>query len=160
MSGWLEKLRGLVVPVTGPARKAPARAATDEKIALGVLLWSVAEADGHLLDAEKALIGQVLAGHGGVAPDDVALVLAAVEQASRERIDLYSFAHEVAEGLDAARRAAIVQQLYRVACADGDLDHAEVETIRLIAGLLQVPHKTFIDAKIAAKAEFEIGPRS
>lgn len=157
MSGWLERLRSLLVPATESAKGPGGGSATDEKIALGVLLWSVAEADGRLLDAEKALIGQVLAGGDPSNPADVALVLASVEQAARERIDLYSFAHEAAEGLDATARAAIVRQLYRVACADGELDLAEVETIRLIAGLLQVPHKAFIEAKLAAKAEFSIG---
>jgi uncharacterized tellurite resistance protein B-like protein len=134
-----------------------APAATDEAIALGVLLWSVAEADGRLLDAEKTQVAEGLARHGGVAAADLALVLAAVEQAAKERIDLYSFAREVADGLTAAARVEIVKQLYRVACADGTLEHAEVETIRLIAGLLRVPHEGFIAAKLAVKDELSRG---
>jgi len=153
MAGWLERLRGLM-PTCGAATGPDSSG--DEPIALGVLLWSVAEADGRLLDAEKALIAQVLGDEHGVAAPDAARVLAAVEHAARERIDLYSFAREVAEGLDAASRARIVGQLYRVACADGHLDGAEVEAVRLVATLLRVPHDAFIEAKLSAKAEFGI----
>lgn len=154
MTGWLKKVReGVLATVTGSATTVGS-AAADEKIALGVLLWVVAEADGTFLDTEKALIRQVLAEQGDVGPDDLAIVLASVEQAARERIDLYGFAREVAEGLDAAQRAEIVRQLYRVACADGALDHAEIEAIRQISGLLRVNHPDFIQAKLAAKDEF------
>jgi uncharacterized tellurite resistance protein B-like protein len=162
MAGWLEKLRNLVTapaigPTAGLTTGSAAPAGTDEAIALGVLLWSVAEADGRLLDAEKAQIAEGLSRHGGVAAADLALVLTAVEQAAKERIDLYSFAREAADGLTPAARVEIVKQLYRVACADGTLEHAEVETIRLIAGLLRVPHEGFIAAKLAVKDELSMG---
>lgn len=157
MTGLLEKLRALVVPpMTAAPKDTRARAAVDGKIALGVLLWSVAEADGHFRDEERAQIREVLARHQGVAEADLELVMASVEQAARDRIDLYAFAREVADGLDAPSRLEIVTQLYRVACADGHLDHAEVETIRQISRLLRVPHHDFIAAKMAAKAEFGV----
>jgi uncharacterized tellurite resistance protein B-like protein len=154
MTGWLEKLRGALAPAG--ATRGDEAVASDEPIALGVLLWSVAEADGRLLDAEKALIGQVLTDERGMAPSDAARVLAAVELAARERIDLYSFAREVADGLPAEARARIVRQLYRVACADGHLDGAETEAVRLVSTLLRVPHDAFIAAKLAAKDEFGV----
>jgi len=156
MGGLLDRLRELVAPrvqTSGGGRTTAPRVALDEKIALGVLLWIVAEADGRFLDEERALIGQVLAGHGGVGEEDLGVVMAAVEQAAKDRIDLYAFTREVAAGLDPAARVDIVRQLYRVACADGSVDHEEIEAIRQIAGLLRVPHKDMIDAKLGAMDE-------
>jgi len=153
----LDRLRGLVVPATvgGPADTSAVEPG-DDRMALGVLLWIVAEADGRFLEEEKAQIEQVLTGHAGVSAADLVVVMAAVEQAAKDRIDLYSFTREVVDGLSPAERVIIVQQLFRVACADGSVDHEEVESIRQIAGLLRVPHRDMIDAKIAAKAEFGI----
>ncbi|MFH1531881.1 MAG: TerB family tellurite resistance protein [Pseudomonadota bacterium] len=155
MGGLLDRLRGLVVPSAAAdgAANAPKAGPGDDRIALGVLLWIVAEADGRFLVEEKAQIEQVLIGQG-MGAGDLAVVMASVEQAAKDRIDLYTFTREVAEGLSPAERVEIVKQLYRVACADGSVDHEEVESIRQIAGLLRVPHRDMIDAKVAAKAEY------
>ena len=157
MGGLLERLRKLVVPAAAQQEATqPATAAFDEKIALGVLLWIVAEADGRFLDEERAQIGQVLSAHGGVGDADLAVVMAAVEQAAKDRIDMYAFTREVAHDLSPASRIEIVRHLYRVACADRSLVNDEVEVIRKISGLLRVDHQDFIAAKLAAMAEFEI----
>ena len=154
MSGFLNRLRALVVPAAiGGQPQTPEPTSVDDKIALGVLLWIVADADGHFADEERQLIAQVLTSHG-VGQADLAVVMASVEQAAEERIDLYAFTREVASGLTPAARMEIVRHLYRVACADGSVDHEEVEAIRKISGLLRVPHRDMINAKIAAKAEF------
>ncbi len=158
MGGLLDRLRGLVAPAAPRGyRTAPAVTTTkDDKIALGGLLGIVAEADGRFLAEEKALIEQVLRGHADVDAADLAVVMASVEQAAEERIDLYQFTREVAQDLTPPERAEIVRQLYRVGCADGTLDHAEVEAINQISGLLRVPHRDMIDAKLTAKREFAI----
>ena len=48
----------------------------------------------------------------------------------------------------------IVENLFRVACVDGELAYEEEEVIRKIAGLFLLDHKDFIDAKIKVKKEF------
>ena len=157
MGGFLDRFRALVAPAATEGRPAgPTPTSVDEKIALGVLLWIVADADGRFVDEERDQIEQVLTGHSGVGPADLAVVMASGEQAAVERIDLYAFTREVASGLDPAARMEIVRHLYRVACADGSVDHDEVEVIRQISGLLRVPHRDMIAAKLAAKAEFGI----
>lgn len=157
MGGLMDRLRGLVAPVA-PAGPGPVAATPelDEKIALGVLLWIVAEADGRFLAEEKALIEQVLTAHAGVSATDLAVVMASVEEAAANRIDLYSFTREVAGDLTPAARVEIIRHLYRVAGADGAMDHDEVEVIRQIAGLLRVPHRDMIDVKLAVKTEFDL----
>ena len=48
----------------------------------------------------------------------------------------------------------IIENLFRIACVDKELDNNELETIRKISGLFKIEHSNFIDAKIKIKKEF------
>ena len=126
----------------------------DDKIALGVLLWIVAEADKKFLPEEKDEIKEILKKYSDISEDDLRYVLESVALAAQERIDLYKFTHEVSENLPYDVKKTIVEQLFRVACADGELANEEHEIIRKISGLFWLDHKDFIDAKIKVKKEF------
>jgi len=126
----------------------------DNLISLGVLLWEVAQADEKFLPEEEAKIGEVLGEYGHVTEEDMPIVLRAIKEASIARIDLHTFTKEVGDGLAFDVKVGILENLFRVACIDQDLDNEEHEMIRKIAGLLRVDHKDFIDAKIRIKKEF------
>ena len=126
----------------------------DNLIALGVLLWVVAEADEKFLPEEKAKVEEVLTAYGKISKEDMPIVLRAVNEASIERIDLYAFTREVGKGLSFDVKIGILENLFRVACVDQELDNEEHEVIRKISDLLRVDHKDFIDAKIRIKKEF------
>lgn len=49
----------------------------------------------------------------------------------------------------------MLTDLWRVAFADGSLDHHEEHQIRRIAELLYLPHSQFIQAKLRAEAELD-----
>lgn len=128
--------------------------AIDDKIALGVLLWVVAEADERFLPEEEEKIKEVLTQHAKISHDDMPTILASIKQAAKERIDLFRFTHEVSENLPRDIKISIIENLFRVACVDKDLDNFELETIRKIANLFRIEHRAFIDAKIKVKREF------
>ncbi len=133
--------------------EAPAQGPPPEILALGVLLWEVAAADARFLPAERERIREILCERGGVSPQEWPRLEEIIARASRERIDLYAFTHEVRRDLSYVRRQALVAQLFRVACSDGDLAHEEEECIRRISGLLGLDHRDFIAAKIQIKKE-------
>lgn len=126
----------------------------DNLIALGVLLWVVAQADEKFLPEEKEKVEDILSSYGEISEEDMPIVLRAVEEASISRIDLYAFTSEVGGNLSFKEKTGIIENLFRVACIDQDLDHEEQEAIRKISGLLKMDHKDFIDAKIRIKKEF------
>lgn len=126
----------------------------DDKLALGVLLWAVAEADEKFLPQEKEEIKEILKRYGKVSEEDIPVVLASVQEAAEQRIDLYRFTSEVSENLVYSVRISIIEELFRVACVDKDLDDKELEVIRKISDLFSVSHKDFIEAKIKVKKEF------
>ena len=102
----------------------------DNLIALGVLLWEVAQADEKFLPEEKTKIEEVLNTYGKISKADMPIVLRAIEEASIDRIDLYAFTSEVGHNLSFQTKVGILENLFRIACADQDLDHEEHEMIR------------------------------
>ena len=135
-------------------KEPPSSDAIDNLIALGVLLWVVADADEKFLPEEKTEIEEVLSTYGEISKDDMPIVLRAIEEAAINRIDLYAFTSEIGENLSFKMKIGILENLFRVACVDHDLDYEEHEVIRKISGLLHLDHKEFINTKIKIKKEF------
>ena len=155
MAGFLDQFRkNVITSVWKDKPDEPKAKDIDDKIALGVLLWVVAEADEKFLPEEEEKIKEVLRQHSEIAKEDMPVVLTSIQQAAKERIDLYRFTHEVSENLHYEMKMSILENLFRVACADKDLDNRELEVIRKISGLFKLTHKDFIDSKIKVKKEF------
>jgi len=105
------------------------------------------------LPEEEERIKEILLSHSKIPNEDIFLVLTSIKEAAKERIDLYTFTHEVSENLPYAIRISIIEDLFRVAYVDKELDNDELEIIRKISGLFHISHKDFIDAKIKIKKE-------
>jgi len=153
MAGFLDEFR---TKVLAPLHKEEAVESKeiDDKIALGVLLWVVAEADEKFLPEEEKKMKEILTSHAKISEEDMAYVMGSIKEAARERIDLYRFTNEVSKNLDYQMKISILENLFRVACSDKELDDKELETIRKIANLFRLSHRDFINAKIKVKKEF------
>ena len=155
MTGFLDKFRKNVISsVWKDKADEPKVKDIDDKIALGVLLWVVAEADEKFLPEEEEKIKEVLISHSKISNEDIPTVLASIKEAAKEKIDLYRFTQEISEDLPNDIKVSIIENLFRVACVDKDLDDNELEAIRKISSLFKVEHTDFIDAKIRIKKEF------
>lgn len=155
MGGFLDRFRKEIISSVWREEKEHSQVKDiDDKVALGVLLWVVAEADEKFLPEEEKKIKEILTSYTEISDEDLPVVLASIREANRERIDLYHFTHQIGKNLPYKVRVSIIENLFRVACADKDLDVNEVETIRKISGLLRLTHKDFIDTKIKIKKEF------
>lgn len=155
MAGFLDAFRNKVISSVWKEKPDEAKVKhIDDKIALGVLLWIIAEADKKFLKEEEEEIKKILVTAGKIQPDELPAVLASVKLAAEERIDLYTFTHEVSANLSYAVKIKIIDNLFRVACIDKHLDNRELETIRKISGLFNLSHRDFIDAKLRIKKEF------
>ncbi len=154
MAGLLDKFRNKVSASLERDSRTPDEGGIDDKIALGVLLRVVAEADDKFLPEEEEEIRNILKKYSSIDENHIPLILNSIKEAARERIDLYTFTNEVTAGLKYQERVSIIEELFRVACADNDLDNNELETIRKISGLFHISHGDFINAKIKVKKEF------
>jgi len=162
MGEFLDAFREKIMALISPNEATDVQAGPDKTdgidnlIALGVLLWVVAEADETFLPEEKEKVKEVLQLYGKISEEDMPIVLRAVEEAAISRIDLYAFTSEVGENLSFTVKVGIIENLFRVACSDGEVANAEHEAIRKIAGLFQIDHKDFINAKLKIKKEFRL----
>ncbi|MEA3560976.1 MAG: TerB family tellurite resistance protein [Candidatus Omnitrophota bacterium] len=155
MAGFLDQFRKNVISdIWKDKPDEPKVKNIDDKIALGVLLWVVAEADEKFLAQEEEKIKEILISYSKISNEDIPAVLASVKQAAKERIDLYQFTHEISDSLPRDIKISIIENLFRIACIDNELDNNELEAIRKISGLFRIGHSSFIDAKIKIKKEF------
>ena len=155
MAGFLDQFRKNVISsVWKDKEDEPKGKDIDDKIALGALLWVIAEADEKFLPEEEEKIKEVLISYSKISNEDIPTVLASIKEAAKERIDLYRFTHEISENLPNDIKISIIENLFRVACVDKDLDDNELETIRKISSLFKIEHADFIDVKIRIKKEF------
>ncbi|MEW6516444.1 MAG: TerB family tellurite resistance protein [candidate division FCPU426 bacterium] len=123
------------------------------RVALGALLTLVAGADGLVTDQERAAKRMILAQRGFTDPEEQRQILTAGKQALETQLDWHGFTWEINQTFTYPDRVRLVQDLFRVAWADSELAHDEVETIRKIAALMWVDHKDFIQAKLDAKIQ-------
>lgn len=77
-----------------------------------------------------------------------------LEANATEEVDastcLHGFVQTINDTADFDDKVQLVESLWRVAYADGDLDKYEEHLIRRIADLIYLPHDAFIRAKLSA----------
>ncbi|HEY1229431.1 MAG TPA: TerB family tellurite resistance protein, partial [Ramlibacter sp.] len=101
---------------------------------------------------ERSAGAQALHDQFGLAPEDVASLLQVAERESMTAYDYFRFTNPLDEQLPQPRKIALVEAMWRVAYADGDLRAEENTVISKVADLLHVSHGEYIAAKMRAKA--------
>lgn len=146
MAGFLDPFRKKIVASVWKERPDPPKVKDediDDTIALGVLLWVVAKSDDMILTTEVEKIKDILTVHAEVSEDRLPYVLATIEQAEKERIDLNHFTREIKGDLEYESKKYIIEILLRLASVDDDLSYDERHIIYKIATLLGVHNKDY-----------------
>ncbi|MBR9884022.1 MAG: TerB family tellurite resistance protein [Oceanospirillales bacterium] len=115
--------------------------------------------------ASAALMVEVLASDYDRKPEERTMLLALVklsfelddaaadalleraEAAHRDSTDYFRFTSQINQACTPEQKVALIENLWRVAYADGELHRYEEHVIRRIADLIYVPHIDFIAAK-------------
>jgi len=120
--------------------------------ACAVLLCEVMRADGIFAELEQEKLKHLLMKQFSLSADEV---LAIIEQAihlSENASDFYQFTSKVNKHYSLEQRKKIVNLLWQVAYADGELANIEEHIIRKIADLLHLRHDEYIETKIRAQS--------
>ena len=67
-------------------------------------------------------------------------------------IDLWRFTSLINENYTMAEKIEVIEEIWRIAYADGHLDKHEDYLVHKMADLLRLTHKQLIDAKLRALA--------
>ena len=121
------------------------------QLAAAALLIETARADFTQSAEEQAAFEPLLCRALNLPADEVR---ALVEQASA-RVDqstsLYEFTRVINDHCEPQQKLELIDCMWAVAYADGDLDKYEEHLIRRVAELTYVPHEDYIRSKLAAR---------
>src|SRR4029077_19989109 len=109
-------------------------------IAACALLLEMAHADEVLDENERERILRAVREDLGVPAKDVDEVVRLAEEERRESVDLYQFTRLVGEKFTRAQRLRLVEVIWGVVYADGQLTAVENQLARRIAELLGFQH--------------------
>ena len=138
------------------ATRAPA---ADERehgyhVATAALLVEVMRADYEIRPEEHdAVLRALAAAFDDLSPAETRELLRRAEERADDATSLYEFTQHINREFDHEQKAHVVELLWRVAWADGDLDKYEEHLVRRIADLIHVPHSVFIRMKHRAAPE-------
>lgn len=121
------------------------------QLATAVLLVEVMRADATQHGLEKPVVLAALRAKFTLVEDELARLYELAEQRSVEAHDLHSFTSRLNAAFDEPQRVRILEQLWRVAYADGHLDAHENHLMRRLADLLHVRQADAIGAKLRAE---------
>jgi len=126
---------------------------TDMALASAALMVEVMMSDGDQGTEEKAKIHHNLRHAFGLSEAQVDALLADAKARVENSVSLFEFTDQVNRKFSLAQKAALIQQLWKVAYADTKVHKLEEATIRKIAELIHLPHSEFIRAKQTARAQ-------
>lgn len=132
----------------------PDALSSDEQLAMAsaALLIEVARADFNSDPCEQAQMLEHIKTVLLVSDEALVALTAQAEQEVDDATSLYEFTRVVNDSCDPQQRIALVEAMWQVAYADGELHKYEEHIIRRTAELLYVAHSDFILSKHRVQA--------
>ena len=120
-------------------------------VATAALIIEMMRMDGETTADERERAAGILKKKFGLPPENIAELLKLAEEQAREATDYYRFTSLIKNHFDLAGRERLIENLWEIAYADGELNRFEEHLVRKVADLLHVPHGSFIAAKLRAR---------
>ena len=150
----LRTLKDLFDTLTTPAQ-ANAASGTQTthrlQLATAVLLVEVMQADASIGPAEQASVLATLRRCFKLENDECQRLLDLARDTQRAASDFHAFTSALNAQLSHEEKVQMLQAMWAVAYADGELAAHEQHVLWRVADLLHVPHGAYINAKIRAK---------
>ena len=126
--------------------------------AAAALLVEAAFMDGNFDDQERKSIMSLMKQYFHLNDEESLLLVSEAEQVVENAGDLYAFTRIIKDRYEHEQRIEMLEMLWEVAFADGNLDHFESNLISRIAGLIFVSDRDRGDAKKRVMARLGINP--
>ena len=115
------------------------------------LIIEVALADKVFDESEINLLKNMLLETYSLKLDDANELIANAEKTVNESTSLYGYTREVNDNFDYQSKLDLLDQLWRMAFADGNIDKYEEHVVRKISDLIHISHNDFIQSKLRNK---------
>ncbi|MCK5826777.1 MAG: TerB family tellurite resistance protein [Desulfuromusa sp.] len=141
-----------LLQVFAPATDLDSSAAHDRiPLAAAVLLLEVAHSDGEFHQAESDLLGSLLVQHFSVAEESLNDLLELAEATRKGSHDLHQFTREINQSFTQPEKEQIIEAIWQLAYADGQLDCHEEALLRQLGSLIGLSHRQLIAAKLKVR---------
>ncbi len=135
--------------IDAPAAQGDDRHAIE--LATAALLVEVVRLGGEIKPAERAAVLRAVRGKFGLSAGEADALVRLAEVEAREATDHYQFTSLINRRFSQAQKQQVVELMWRIAYADGELSAYEQHVIRKIADLLHVSPRAYIAAKLRAR---------
>lgn len=122
-------------------------ASDDLRLAEAVLMFHVMQADGVIVDKEGERMNKILTREYDLSQEQLDSLLVAAQDAENEAVDLYRFTSLLKNELDQEQLIQIVENLWEMVFADGELHELEDNVVWRIAELLNVQSRERMELK-------------
>ncbi len=117
------------------------------QLATAALLIEMMRMDDDVVEDERQIVRDILNNRFSLSDSETGQLMALAEDEAAGLADYYQFTSLINKNFSPPQRAKLVEHLWQVAYADGQLDKHEEHLVRKLAELLHVPHSAFIAAK-------------
>ena len=117
------------------------------QLATAALFIEMTRADHDVKSVERDAVRQAVGRAFELDAEQTKELITLAEQEADAAISLYEFTRLINRHLDAKQKEHVVELLWHVALADGEIDKYEDHLVRKVADLIYVPHLSFIRAK-------------
>src|ERR1700710_675608 len=143
----LDGLRQFIAEIVAPHAGDRAFGDTDYRLAATALLVHVISLDGEPSDVEKRKLHSLLESRFKLDPGTADQLIASATLVEGEAVDLYHFTSVIMRSVDEAGRLRIVEMMWELVYADGEVNEFEDNVVWRAADLLGVSSRDRIDLK-------------
>ncbi len=115
------------------------------------LLLETSMADEVLDESELQALKNTLQKDFLIDEDEIDELINLAKENVQDSTSLYEFTRDINDNFDATERVKLIESMWKIAYADGNIDKYEEHIIRKVSNLIYVAHSDFINAKLAAK---------
>lgn len=142
-----DRLKDMFGGDAAESRDAGARGVNELQLAAAALLVEAARMDDNFGSDELAVIETLLRDRFSLSAEEADELVAAADKASAEAVELYGFTREIKDAFDPEERIKMIEMLWAVVYADGEVHDHEANLLRRVAGLLYVSDRESGDAR-------------
>jgi uncharacterized tellurite resistance protein B-like protein len=145
----LDGLRQFIAEIVAPRAGDRAFGDSDYRLAATALLVHVVSLDGQPTQAEQSKLHTLIESHFGLDRGTADRLIADATQVEGEAVDLYHFTSVIMRSLDEEGRKRIVQMMWELVYADGQVTEFEDNVVWRASDLLGISQRDRIDLKHA-----------
>ena len=120
-------------------------------LACAALLIEVINSDHKLEEQQTQAFFSVLQNNLNIPGEDIDELVELAENQAKEATSLYEFTSLINSDYDYSQKVGLIENMWRIAFSDNNLDKYEDHLIRKISDLIYVSHSDFIRAKLKVR---------